>query len=430
MVKAPILAIVLALVGACAPHAGQPSLRDAFSSYAYSRLRATPDPTNRFADDPRAATLGQKLFFDTRFSGPLLDEANDGSGGTLGRRGETGKVACASCHVPERGVFADTRSPRRQLSLASGWTRRRAPSLLDVGHVTFLMWDGRHDSFFNQVFVPVESPLELNSSRLFVAQSLARHYRDEYESVFGPLPSLGGYPELEADAAGCGAFPPDPARDVCEKPGRGDATLTRVVVNFGKAIEAYLRRLSCGPGRFDAWLAGDDAALAADEQAGAALFAGKAGCSRCHQGPLFTDHQFHNIGLAGELIPFTGVNSAGDLGVAAGFPKLHADPLNSKSAFSDGYDGRLERAPSVAAGAFRTPSLRCVGRRPSFMHDGRFRSLRDAVRFFVDGGARGGFPGSSEIEPLGLGKAEARQLEAFLRALDGPGPAPALLVAP
>src|SRR3982751_879393 len=42
-----------------------------------------PDPSNRVADDPRAAELGQRIFFDTRFS------AN-------------GRVACATCHAPDK----------------------------------------------------------------------------------------------------------------------------------------------------------------------------------------------------------------------------------------------------------------------------------------------------------------------------------------
>ena len=56
---------------------------------------ARPDVTNRYADDPRAAALGKKLFFDPRFSGPLLDEDDQGTAGTLGLRGETGRVSCA-----------------------------------------------------------------------------------------------------------------------------------------------------------------------------------------------------------------------------------------------------------------------------------------------------------------------------------------------
>src|SRR5688572_28183294 len=42
-----------------------------------------PDPTNAVADDPRAAELGQRLFFDARLS-------------------KNGLISCASCHVPER----------------------------------------------------------------------------------------------------------------------------------------------------------------------------------------------------------------------------------------------------------------------------------------------------------------------------------------
>src|SRR5687767_10372814 len=46
-----------------------------------------PDPTNAFADDPRAAKLGQRLFFERRVSGD-------------------GKLNCAHCHDPQRG-FTD-----------------------------------------------------------------------------------------------------------------------------------------------------------------------------------------------------------------------------------------------------------------------------------------------------------------------------------
>ena len=40
-----------------------------------------PDPSNAVADNPRAAALGHKLFFDARLS-------------------KNGAVSCASCHLP------------------------------------------------------------------------------------------------------------------------------------------------------------------------------------------------------------------------------------------------------------------------------------------------------------------------------------------
>src|SRR5512139_1293327 len=46
------------------------------------------DSSNRYADDPRAAALGKKVFFDLRFS------AN-------------GTVSCATCHRPDT-VFTDS----------------------------------------------------------------------------------------------------------------------------------------------------------------------------------------------------------------------------------------------------------------------------------------------------------------------------------
>ena len=149
--------------------------------------RLPPSPTdvsNRFGDDPAAAALGEKLFFDAGFSGKLLDIDNDGSKKTLGVRGQSGKVACAGCHM-EGDSFTDTRSAFREISLGTGWTKRRTPSLLDVGQAKIVLWGGARSTLYGQFFGPVENPLEMNSSRLFVAQWIAAHYRVEYEAIFG-----------------------------------------------------------------------------------------------------------------------------------------------------------------------------------------------------------------------------------------------------
>jgi cytochrome c peroxidase len=81
-------------------------------------------------------------------------------------------------------------------------------------------------------------------------------------------------------------------------------------------------------------------------------------------------------------------------------------------------------------GAFRTPSLRCVSSRPSFMHTGQYRALGDALQFFNRGGDHEGYPGTSEVPPLGLSADDVGALQAFLATLDGPGPVPELLASP
>ena len=438
----PCLVSLLSATAACGSVAGgaaadpsppspSDSLRERLVALSPPRLPPPPpDPTNDYLTDPRAAVLGKKLFFDTRFSGPLLDEANNGDPATLGMQGETGKVGCVSCHVPTSG-FSDTRSTRAQISLGSGWTHRRAKSLLDVGQSRLLNWDGRRDSAFSQPFTPLEDAAEMNSSRLFAAQQIARLYRNEYEPIFGPLPALERYGAVAAADAGCSELPPNLIHASCVKPGADDPDVTRVVVNMGKAIEAFTRQLTCGPSRFDAWMAGDQNAMSLDEQAGAWLFVGKGHCDTCHSGPYFTDRSFHNVGLHPDFRFFVG--PVDDPGAAEGLGELLTDSLNSRGPYSDGDDGRLDDLPAdltSLVGAFSTPGLRCVARRPSFMHTGQFRSLEDVVSFFARGGDENGFLGTSENVPRDLSATEKAELVAFLRALDGPGPDAALVAAP
>jgi cytochrome c peroxidase len=407
-------------------------------------LPAPPrDPSNRLADDRRAAKLGQRLFFDKSFSGRLLEGDNDGSAKTLGMKGETGKVACVGCHVPQAG-FLDDRTLGKQISLAASWVLRRTPSLLDVGQARLLMWDGRRDAFHNQVFGPIESTNEMNSSRLFVAQQIAARYAADYEALFGPLPPLGDanrFPRLDAAHTGCDRLagkgtPPSchgMPGDRAEYDGMRSAdqdAVTRVVANAGRALGAYARLLTCGQGRFDRWVAGDATALSHSEQRGAALFIGKGRCLGCHTGPFFTDQQFHNVGLAPATVAVV-FSDRGDRGAAQGLAAALIDPLNVRGKYSDGDDGRLpSEVSSAMEGAFRTPSLRCVMRRPSLMHTGQLRTVDEAIAFFDRGGHPAGYPGKNELVPLGLSDRERTDLAAFLQTLEGPGPTRALIAAP
>ncbi len=402
------------------------------------------DTTNRFADDPQALEFGRKLFFDPRFSGRLLDGDNDGSPHTLGRKGETGRVSCAGCHIPQSG-FTDSRTLGHSISLAAGWGRRHAPSLYDVGQAKLLMWDGRRDTFYNQIFEVIESPVEMNSSRLFVAQQLAHFHRKEYESVFGKLPDFDDprqYPQITSDQTGCHPVGVD-TKLVCNGVTHGAPgdhaefdglsvqkreAVTRAVVNLGKAIGSYVRKLSCGPGRFDAWVNGDKAAMSESEQRGLKLFIGKANCVQCHSGPYFSDHKFHNVGLIPRTVAVVFVDPSSD-GAYTGISAALKDPLNSRGKFSDGDDGRLPSAPGEELkGAFKTPMLRCVNQRLAFMHTGQITDLSVVVDFFNTGGSsRNDLIGKNELKPLALSASEKSDLLSFLKALDGPGPAKELL---
>jgi len=403
-----------------------------------------PDVSNRFADSATAAEFGQRLFFEAGFSGQLLDGDNDGSPSALGLRGDTGKVACAGCHVPT-SAFSDSRSLRHQISLAAGWGKRRAPSLLDVGQSKVVNWDGRHDALYNQIFGVIESPVEMNSSRLYAAQRMFALHRPEYEAIFGAMPPLDDtsrFPTLDALVTGCSQL--DQTARVCKGEGHGipgdgaefdhmaaadQDAVTQVVVNMGKALGAYERLLSCGSSRFDAWLQGGEP-LTSAEQRGAALFVGKAKCSSCHSGPYMSDEKFHNVGLKPTVVATVFLDD-GDVGASGGLAAMSADPLNVQGKFSDGDDGRgaVSRDTGLE-GAFRTPRLRCVAQRPSFMHTGQLLSLDDVVAFFNRGGDAAGYPGKNELVPLGLSAEERADLVAFMTALTGPGPAAHLTRAP
>lgn len=442
--------LVCCLVARAAEHDPQPAPRfseaerDVIAVLAPRTLPAPPpDRTNRFADNPRAAEFGKKLFLDPRFSGRLMDGDNDGSVHALGKKGESGRVSCAGCHVPQSG-FLDSRTLGHAISLAAGWGRRHAPSLYDVGQSGLLMWDGRRDSLYSQVFEPIESPVEMNSSRLFVAQQLARFHREDYERIFGKLPDFDDpaeYPQIAPEQTGCQPRGPDP-RPVCDGtmhgmpgdqaefdhlPQQKQDAVTLAVVNAGKAIGSYERKLSCGPGRFDAWVNGTKDAMSESELRGLKLFIGKADCVRCHSGPYFSDHRFHNVGLIPRTVAVVFRDVADD-GAYGGIGAALRDPLNSRGKFSDGDDGRLPAAPGEELkGAYKTPMLRCASRRLAFMHTGQLADLAAVVEFFNQGGSRSNLVGRNELKPLGLSADEKLDLLHFLGALDGPGPAAQLL---
>ncbi|MCC7450749.1 MAG: cytochrome-c peroxidase [Anaerolineae bacterium] len=356
-----------------------------------------PDPSNSYADDPRAAALGQQLFFDTRFS------AN-------------GQVACATCHKPEL-MFQDG----TPLAHGVGTTNRRTMTLVGTAYSPWLFWDGRKDSLWAQALGPMESAVEHGGNRTQYAHLIAQYYRSSYEAIFGPLPALSQFPP----SAGPVTDPAARAAWDALSPAAQE-TVSRVYANMGKSIAAYERKLQPGPSRFDAYveaaLKGDrqtmQAIFTADETAGLRLFIGKANCTQCHNGPLITDNHFHNTGVpAVPILPE-------DMGRATGAKQVTADEFNCLSRYSDAKpDACAELRYMVADGdelvrQFKPPSLRNVDGRGPFMHAGQFATLDEVLHHYSR--APQAPVGHSEIHPLNLSDTEIRQMIAFLKTLNGP----------
>src|SRR5262245_4208465 len=124
---------------------------------------------SRFVD--RLAILGQRLFFDGRLSG-------------------TGATACASCHDPGY-AFAEPRpvsiSDSRQLG------RRNAPSLLDVGFLPTLMWDGRFRTLEQQALGPFQrGEMGIGVDHAVQRLSSDPQYVQHFRAVLGRRPTADG----------------------------------------------------------------------------------------------------------------------------------------------------------------------------------------------------------------------------------------------
>ncbi len=364
-----------------------------------------PSPGNPWADDLGAARLGQRLFFDPGLSWG-------------------GATHCAACHPPNRlftnGVM-DLRGPEA--------LRRQSPTLVDAAYLPWFGWTGSSDSLWAQALGPLEDVTEHDGNRVAFVHHLAEspELAASYEALFGPLPSVEERARWPREAK------PIPARPnhrlalawQTMSPAQQEVA-SRVLVNIGKAIEAYERRLLSGPAPFDAFVEGlrrgDREALDAygpPAARGAFVFFERARCQRCHSGPHFSDGGFHD-NRAPVLEP-----EREDPGRALGLAKLAASPFNAWGPFGD------PRLPPPALpdaesqrGLWRTAPLRNLSRPGGYTHEGQLHSLSAVIEHYSSlAGARPADDGRpAEVEPLNLSVDERADLESFLRSLQGPPP--------
>lgn len=318
-----------------------PTLDDGVEHRELGRVSAPEHPkSNPFSKEK--VELGKALFFDGRLSGSK-------------------QTACASCHDPDL-AWADGRTvsfghERKPL-------KRNSPSLLNVAFQSTLFWDGRAKSLEEQALAVLANPDEMRAEEKELGTRLAK---------------IKGYGELFESAFG------DPA-----------ITTERAA----QAIACFERTIVSGRSKFDAFLGGKTDALSDTEIRGLHLFRTEARCLNCHNGPNFSDGQFHDVGLS--------------------YYGRELEDLGRYRITKDKKD----------VGAFRTPSLRNVGRTGPHMHNGLF-PLDGVLRMYNAGmptlqpkGEQKDDPNfptkSPRLQSLGLNKQDLADLEAFLRALDEP----------
>ncbi|WER48713.1 cytochrome c peroxidase [Cupriavidus sp. WKF15] len=406
--------VAMAIAAGVSTPAPQAALRDAWvpedlQTLATMQLaQAGPrpaDPSNIHERSGNAASLGRALFNDPRLS-------------------RNGHVSCASCHAPA-AQFEDG----RPLGQGLGTGKRRTMPVMGAAGAPFLFWDGRKDSLWSQALGPMEDAAEHGGNRVRFVRIMQAHYAAQYEQVFGPLPAM---PALAPDASPLGTE--DERAAWAALPPATQQQVNRVFANMGKAIAAYESRVQYGPSRFDRYVGSTLAAdsrgqdvLTVQEVRGLRLFLGKGQCITCHNGPMLSDHAFHNTGVP-PLDP-----GHPDRGRADAITKLLRDEFNCLGPYSDakpeqcGELNFLAKDDPAHLGAFRTPSLRNVAERAPYMHAGQITTLRDVVRHYVE--APDAVVGQSELARPGeapgqrqavrLSPRDVEDLVAFLGTLSG-----------
>jgi cytochrome c peroxidase len=299
-------------------------------------------------------------------------------------------------------------------------TPRRSMPLIGVAYNSWFFWDGRTDSLWSQALGPIENILEHGISRTMSAYIISKYYRAEYEEIFGPLPEFmeDSFPQHARPALD----DPDALKAWVLMTPEQRAEVNGVYVNMGKAIAAFVRTILPQPSPFDRYveqiLSGEPLTsrmpLTDDEARGLRLFIGKAKCTNCHNGPLFTNSDFHNLGLP------PGDDKKPDKGRAAAITQVLSSEFNCFGKYSDAEPNEclelryIDTSEEKYIGAFKTPTLRNVTERPPYMHAGQFVSVREVLEFYRS---------RAENPELGHDKltdGELDLLEAFLRSLSSP----------
>lgn len=292
-------------------------------------------------DNPTTAekvALGHILFFDKRLS-------------------KDDSMACTGCHYPDK-AWTDDRavSPK----VGGAMNKRNAPTMLNIGYHATFYWDGRMPT------------LEAVSNAAWKGQ-------------------LGADPK--AVATKLNAIPK--YRAYFQRAFKEDATAD----NIPKAFAAWLRTLKSGSSPWDKAENGDAKAVSKEAKRGFEVFK-TAGCTLCHAPPMYTDYQFHNVGIGSDK------------------PEAERD------------HGRTDATKDAKdEGKFKTPTMRDLATTGPYFHDGSVKTLDEAIDLMAAGGKKN--PNLDEkLKPAKLNKKDKAAIKAFLESLTGEhtfrGPPPEL----
>ncbi|SQD77646.1 cytochrome-c peroxidase [Moritella yayanosii] len=295
------------------------------------------------------AELGKRLFYDPRLSGD-------------------GALSCASCHQPDSGFsHPDALAPAYPGS--KGF--RNVPTLINTAYKQIWFHDGRIGTNLNDVTREMLTEDWLMNMDMRLMQE-----RVKQDPVYVSMFKAAGYGE----------------------PSNG---------SIRKAIPEFLKTLTSNTTPFDQ---GEMSELALKGQA---VFTGKAGCVRCHNGPLLSDGKPHNTGVEENLDIFRDPLRHHTF-IAFNMFMGNENYMNLKR--DVGAHVQTHKADGSDMGKFMTPTLRELQQTAPYMHNGMMETLQDVVAFYNTGGGEDSNK-DSRLKPLNLTWQEQKALVAFLKSL-------------
>lgn len=289
-------------------------------------------PVNPSKDKVELIALGKALFFDPRTG--------------------NGMKTCASCHNPDT-YWIDQKTTADGIALHN----RNTPSMENVWYLEGkLFHDGRAKTYREQIAEAINSPIEMGGNTA---------------TLPAKLQTIAGYVSLYESAY-------------------NNKNMT--IEGLLDAIAAYSKSISSGETAFDRFVQGDYQALNDQQLEGLHLFRTKGKCINCHNGPYFTDLDFHNLGYA----------------------------VTNKGALDN---GRFESSKLESdKGKFRTPGLRNIIHTAPYLHNGTIATLSELINLLSSGmpqktGQQINGVLSPYIQNVRLSSKEQENIIAFLASL-------------